>query len=408
MAQVAISNGFGQFHLRGLAEEVDRRGSLALFISGALPSQRVMERLPAGISQLNAVRRLSERAVQVAPEKSRQARIAEIPHQMSQALRRSGRYGAADALETASFEAYSRTAKRALRALRVPATIYHARAGVGGSSIRTARELGMTVLVDHSIAAPGVIDRYVPQAPPTGLFPRMWERIQRDIDAADALIVNSDFVAETFVEAGFDARRVHVAYTPVDPSFADMIDLHESSRLKRPVVTFAGTAEYRKGIDIVARIIERIGVQDIDWRIIGDWSNDALDWRQLLPDGVQIMGKLSRFELSKELATSDVFLFPSRAEGSARVAAEALRAGCQMVTTRMSGSATRDGVDGHVHSDVDDLEALEHSVLRLASRPLEERNMAMRETKSYASERLTPERYADAVSVAYADAPRTE
>ena len=45
---------------------------------------------------------------------------------------------------------------------------------------------------------------------------------------------------------------------------------------------------------------------------------------------------------------ADIFLFPSFAEGSARVIFEAMAAGCYIITTNNSGSIVKDGIHGAI------------------------------------------------------------
>lgn len=401
MRSVTVSNGFGQFHLRGLAEELERIDRLSLFMTGALPPRALNAKLLGSLASSGALRRLQERRVEIASSRVSQMVIPEVLHQISQILRRRGLFAAADTFEVQSFNGYVGRASKRLQRDPHQGGIYHVRAGIGGKSISAARQRGMKIVCDHSIAAPEVIDMYVPQSPPTKLFPKLWSRIQADIDESDCVLANSDFVAETFAEAGFPQHRVRVAYTPVDPRFADVVDACERPRGDRPVVTFAGTAEYRKGIDVVAKVIDELGPDLAEWRIIGDWSADAREWRDRLPTGVVLRGKMSRSDLAMNLAETDVFLFPSRAEGSARVAAEALRAGCQIVSTRMAGTAARHGVDGYLHPTVEDVPAIAGSVSSLLAPDAPSRTFQMVSTKKYAAERLSPARYLSDVLSAY-------
>ena len=57
-------------------------------------------------------------------------------------------------------------------------------------------------------------------------------------------------------------------------------------------------------------------------------------------------GPLSRKELAQCMSEAEVFVFPSLAEGSARVIFEALAAGCYIITTPNSGSIVEHGVHG--------------------------------------------------------------
>lgn len=63
---------------------------------------------------------------------------------------------------------------------------------------------------------------------------------------------------------------------------------------------------------------------------------------------ISVSGWLPREELAKRMAAAEVFVFPSLAEGSARVVFEALAAGCYVVTTRNSGSIVEDGIHGRL------------------------------------------------------------
>ncbi|WP_082101619.1 glycosyltransferase family 4 protein [Demequina rhizosphaerae] len=398
--KAVISNGFGQFHLRGLAEGLTEQGVLDLFISGALPPQGNWRKVANWAGPRG--RRLLEREINIEADMTRAISFPEIAHQVAQSVRARNRMGLADVLEERSFASYSRHAARILQRHN-SGDVYHVRAGYGGSSIAVARSRGMAVVCDHSIAAPKAIDRYVPQAPPAKLMPRMWHAMQRDIEAADRILVNSDFVAETFEEVGVDRAHVSVAYTPVDPIFAAYLDAAAGARSTTPTVTFAGTAEYRKGIDSVIAVIRRMRGAPVKWQIIGDWSADAAWLRRELPENAIVEPKLPRKELAARLAQSDVFLFPSRAEGSARVVAEALRAGCQVVTTRTSGSAARHAIDGRVLARADDVEGLTAAVDEQIRLSREERSTRMEATRKYFTSRLSIDRYTSDVIDAYSN-----
>ena len=63
---------------------------------------------------------------------------------------------------------------------------------------------------------------------------------------------------------------------------------------------------------------------------------------------VRYHGVLSRTQLAGLLASAPIFVFPSLAEGSARVVFEALASGCYVITTPNSGSIVEDGVHGRI------------------------------------------------------------
>jgi len=59
------------------------------------------------------------------------------------------------------------------------------------------------------------------------------------------------------------------------------------------------------------------------------------------------LGHLPRPDLAREYARADALVFPSLAEGNARVVAEAMGAGCAVITTPNSADV-EDGVHGRV------------------------------------------------------------
>ncbi len=59
-------------------------------------------------------------------------------------------------------------------------------------------------------------------------------------------------------------------------------------------------------------------------------------------------GNLSRDELAEKLTEVGLFIFPTFAEGSARVLFEALACGCYVITTPNCGSIAEDQIHGAV------------------------------------------------------------
>src|SRR6202021_3635167 len=104
------------------------------------------------------------------------------------------------------------------------------RSGAGQSgAIRKARSNGLAVVTDHSIAHPAFMhsilrDEFARIGLKAGYNPRadLWKLVLRDCGDADLLLVNSDFVKKTFVEQGYPASKVRVAYLVVREEFLDL------------------------------------------------------------------------------------------------------------------------------------------------------------------------------------------
>ena len=113
---------------------------------------------------------------------------------------------------------------------------------------------------------------------------------------------------------------------------------------------FAGSFERRKGaIEIIHAFLN---IESTNWvlDIVGYISPDILseysDFFKL--HNVKIHGFLLRDQLAKLMSKSDIFVFPSLVEGSARVIFEAMASGCYIVTTENAGSIVKNNEQGTI------------------------------------------------------------
>jgi glycosyltransferase involved in cell wall biosynthesis len=355
---VVVSNGFSKFHLAVAAAEAYRRGLLSLLITGAYPN-RTVERFAARSARFADARkiaRLIARGERIPFSLVRPLWTAEAVHHAAMATCETpGLKKIAALLNLSSCRLYARIASQQLSAMAGRARVYHYRAGFGLDSVAHAKKLGMVALCDHSIAHPGVLSYMADthgQMPSGRREPSdpFWSRALSDIDQADAVLVNSEFVRQTFLHQGYDARRIHLAYLGVDDQFMGAIPLRdESLPPSGPLrMLFAGSLQQRKGADALLTALATL--DDFAWRMEIAGPIDigiARRYHGMLADSrVTLLGILPRTELAKRMAGAEVFVFPSLVEGSARVVFEALAAGCYIITTRNSGSIVSDGVHG--------------------------------------------------------------
>jgi len=260
------------------------------------------------------------------------------------------------AMDIESLRFYGRLACRHVeRAAAAGARIYHYRAGFGGASLEVARKRGMFLLCDHSIAHPLTVEALMNNA---GRMPareetlsagKIWMHFFQDIEQADAVLVNSHFVRDTFVASGYDRLPIHVIYLGIDEAFLTRIPERKAASSEFSLL-FAGTFDKRKGAELLIGAVGRL--DNIPWRleIAGPVGRDMAGRAQQFfsHPRVKYLGNLSRLELARAMSRADVFVFPSLAEGSARVVFEALACGCYVITTPNSGSIVEDGVHGAI------------------------------------------------------------
>jgi glycosyltransferase involved in cell wall biosynthesis len=275
---------------------------------------------------------------------------------------------------------------------------------MGGVSIEMARSMGMTVLCDHSIVHPRLLAGLVDGT--GGLTPNLgalWSRVEDDIEKADGLIVNSEFVASTCRAAGVGEKPIYVASTGVKPALLRSMDeVTTPDRWGKVRALFAGTLERRKGVDTLVAAIAGLSPAAAEWTLIGPWEPDVAELAKSLPANVVHRDTVPHHQLAVAMATANLFVFPSRAEGSARVVAEALVSGCYVITTPNAGSIVRDGIDGRIVQPGDH-HKLAQAVEEYASMLPSERQTRSQETMRFARQRLSEVEYTSSVMNAYGE-----
>lgn len=156
---------------------------------------------------------------------------------------------------------------------------------------------------------------------------------------ADALLVNSDFVKKTFVDQGYPSEKIAVAYLGVREDFLSLKTDYTIGA--RPLkLLFTGQFGLRKGAGYLVRALETLASEGIDFylTVLGDAREAApLVAQSSISDRIHMPGFVPQDELKSYLATADMYVFPSLAEGCASSAMEALAAGLPVIATAETG-----------------------------------------------------------------------
>jgi glycosyltransferase involved in cell wall biosynthesis len=248
------------------------------------------------------------------------------------------------------------------------------RSGAGQSgAIRKARSNGLAIVTDHSIAHPAFMhqalrEEFARFGLAAGYDSRadLWKLVLRDCDDADLLMVNSDFVKKTFLEQGYPADKVRVAYLGVREDF---FDLKRDYRIAGPVrLLFTGNFDIRKGVRILLEAIRQCRRSGLDLRLelLGNLGNGA----PCLEPGDEIFFTHTPFAPLKQVAMSferaDLFVFPTFAEGSSRSAMEAAAAGLPLITTENCGLPLQHGKSA-IYVPANDVESLAQAIALVSS-----------------------------------------
>lgn len=167
----------------------------------------------------------------------------------------------------------------------------------------------------------------------------MTRGLKRIRSEAARVMVPTEAGAAEFVSCGFDRGRL--AVVPLGVTVADVPDRGQVDstlarhRLESPYVLFVGTAEPRKGLDVLLRAIERLDRPGLTLVLAGPdgWGDTLGDGLARLGDRVKRLGFVPEDDLLALRTGAAVCCLPSRAEGFGLPVLEAMAAGVPVVTT---------------------------------------------------------------------------
>ena len=175
---------------------------------------------------------------------------------------------------------------------------------------------------------------------------------EEEYELATGLLCPSDFVRQTFIDEGFDARKLVRHFYGYDEA-----TFHPGERnpiRDRFTMLFAGLCAVRKGVHFALEAwLRSPASREGRFLIAGEFLPSYRE--KLAPllahPSVEVLGH--REDVAELMRTSDVFVLPSIEEGSALAANEAIASGCvPLVSDRASGVCEHD-VNSLVHAAMD-------------------------------------------------------
>ena len=359
-SKVVVSAGFHRTHVTIAAREASARGALETVITGAYPTAQVKRRLGRlGLGQSGRIARLLERDEGI-PDEQLSALFG--PELLDEVLREVTRLPPLRDLRASTSAAcmrlYGYLTGRELARTSASCGVFHFRAGFGGASVPIARRKGLVALCDHSAVHPVLVHQLLAcrgnlacarQKPATGPLDPVWQTMLADLNRADAVLLNSHFLKDMFLSLGWPPERIYVAYVGVDDHFLRNASGERGLTLNGPLrLLFAGRFERSKGADEVISALSALPAIAWELEIAGPVARDVASTnRRFFADSrVSLLGTVPRSALAERMKAAHVFVFPSHAEGSARVVFEALACGCYVITTPNAGSIVENGVHG--------------------------------------------------------------
>lgn len=169
---------------------------------------------------------------------------------------------------------------------------------------------------------------------------------QEEIDLADAVVVGSQYCADTLIANGCAARKVRViGYGYDERVFPATFPAREAPRHRPVEFLFAGSIGPRKGVPYLLKAFAEIAPEAAGLTLLGTLDIPARTFAGFA-DRVRHVPQVARPEVAQYFNAADCFIFPSLHEGSALVLREIYGAGLGAVHTRSAGEGVVDGRNG--------------------------------------------------------------
>ena len=176
----------------------------------------------------------------------------------------------------------------------------------------------------------------------------MFARMNRELERADCVLVQSVFCRDSMVLNGIPEKKVFINPMGVDTS---MFLPRQSVPLK-PRFICVGTICLRKGHQYLFRAFELVKkvIPNAELICVGDYKSDFRRQRQKWEGSFTHIPHIPQSQIAQLLRTCTAFVFPSQEEGIARAQIEALAAGLPVIGTHEGGATTlvRDGIEGFI------------------------------------------------------------
>ncbi|HEX5732542.1 MAG TPA: glycosyltransferase family 4 protein [Blastocatellia bacterium] len=227
------------------------------------------------------------------------------------------------------------------------------------------------------------------------------EELCNEPSLANGWVTTSSFAARTLAERGLPAEQIHVVPYGVDTdTFAERARPPDS---KEPFkIIYVGSLIQRKGLSYLLDAMRMVKSRNVRLTLC---TRGLID-EQLLAEyadlDIEIKIGLSGRSLANELHTSDVFVFPSLAEGFALVILETMSCGVPVITTShtCAPDVMVDGEHGFI-VPIRDAEAIAEKL----TWGIEHRAdlAAMGEAAAARARHFTWERFREGIRAAYAE-----
>ena len=155
--------------------------------------------------------------------------------------------------------------------------------------------------------------------------------LKKSLIIANKIIAISNYTKKSTADYFEIKNNIEVIYPGVDVDFFKIFDLGCEDKKTR--ILFVGNLIKRKGVDLLPKIMEKLG-KDYELYFTSGRRTEipkGLKLKNMIP-----LGKITNKQLLGEYNKCDMLLFPSRLEGFGYCAVEAMACGKPVITTNYS------------------------------------------------------------------------
>jgi glycosyltransferase involved in cell wall biosynthesis len=188
---------------------------------------------------------------------------------------------------------------------------------------------------------------------------------EAEYDAAEYILLQSEFTRSTFLARGFPADRLRMVPRGIDTSRFVPPPERRSASFR---ALFVGAIGVRKGVRYLLEAWKELALKGAELLLVGTVRDDVRPVLEKEKDNttIRVLGYVS--DPVRLYQEASVFLFPSLSEGSAKVTYEAMACGLPVIVTPNAGSVAVDGEHGFI-IPVQDKQILKERILTIYENP---------------------------------------
>ena len=252
------------------------------------------------------------------------------------------------------------------------ADIFHFFNHQGLYCLRVAKRTGAITIVERSSAHPSYQHKLLNEEfakyglrYPFGHRALHYKHVTEYAEA-DYIMVASEFVRRTMLEAGLPAEKLLLVHLGFDPTrFQPREKKDDVFR-----VMYAGRITLQKGVQYLLEAFSHLEIPRSELVLVGQIEPDAKVFLSEFKGNFRHVSYVPQSELARYYQQASVFVLPSIQDGFGMVVYEAAACGLPVIVTENVGASIRDGLDGFV-VPIRDVDALVRKMNYLYEHPME-------------------------------------